>query len=616
MTTPAEAIPDRDTGVLDALNIAWVALEPLEGMTQPIHLAPFLAVAFRETAGQMRALGAWLLKHHKKGALGRNKALVLAAEELEQRADALDKLAGSPTQLPIDQTERGAAVLRATADDFTPEGPKADSGQPVPPCGLTWQNSGFDPCILPDDGHRIHEGNNSKWPRDDIALSDMKAVAKAMGSLVTPNQEDIKAFLRGDVDELGTEPLFTEPRGEAQVSGRIGDHVMSTIITGVDAEKVTAGVLTGFSVAAEVRGFQDSSGAVSTNIGDPIKLTWTDSGRGVIVQPGPDPFSEPVANGGRPYWLPAPQPVAFVPPDFPRPLAVHQSDIKLAEECGLALRLKYRDRVKPVPTWWNEGGHAFHRCIEYIERQIIAKPGMYSGGFTDESARDMFNTALDHQIADVVQATGFETTYWRAANKGTEGEQWWRTEGPHMVRDYAAWSAARHAEGWSIAQVLPPGKMTRDWVPALEANFSYPDPLTGILREGTLDQIWIREAVASSGFSPGYEIELIDPKSWRKPDSDPLQLKFYAGAVASLLPNVPIASLRAAYYDGRAGITTDYIDPETALSEEEVSYRTAMVDAMHATNVYPANPGTEYGKPCGICEFRYACPIMARRDAV
>lgn len=618
--TDTDPMPDREAGVLEALNAAWDALDMGAGHPEkPIELAPAIAVAFRETANQMRRHGAWLLKNHKKGAVGLNKALAMAAEELDRRADALDTLAGQPTQTAAEHTERDAALLRATADDFTPGGPKVGGpveqyDNPSDPhatgeCGATWQGQGFDPCILADDGHTIHEGKNSKWPRESTYAVSGEMAVELPDVAKTGRVATIIDYLKGETDELGTPSSI--PGGVVTVTGRAGDKVVTIDLAedSPDAKKVMAGVLGGHSVSIE------NPQVVHAN---------PEPGGSMLSDPPADPFSDPVSNGGRPHWLPEPDPRPYSMTQAheigdrvfqPAPLAVHQSDIKLGEECGLALRLKYRDGVKPVPTWWNEGGHAFHVCIERWERLWIDMQVAPDAGVTcsDESAREWFNAALDQQIATVTAETGFGTELWRAANKGTEGEAWWRENGPHMVRDYAAWSAARHADGWSIAMVaIPTALGVPSWEPALEARFSYPDPITSILREGTLDQIWIRPVGYAA--EVGYEVELIDPKSWRKPDEDPLQLKFYAGAVASLLPGVPIARLRAAYYDGRAGKLGDLIDPTAAMDDAEVSYRAATIDAMHQTNVYPANPGTEYGKPCGICEFRYACPIMARRD--
>lgn len=545
-------------------------------------VASALAAALTAFAVELEGQAEAIRQANRRGAVGKAQRLDEIAVILRERAGELERHGPA----------KAAAVSRMDKLDAFVKDREAANGD-GPACGATWQANGFDPCTLPAGEHGIHQGKTSKWPREPALAADAGQVFN------DTDADNVAAFLAGEV-ELKDLKLAGEHDGVPVTK--------ATPAESDEAQKITAGVLEGFSVGIENP--RIVNGGPPTGVLT-IPMVETSVIEGVPV----DPFSEPVANGGRPYWLPEPNPRPYIPVDSPAPLAVHQSDIKLGEECGLALRLKYRDRVAGVPTWWNEGGHAFHACIERFERLWLQldDPQNALAQMSDETAREWFNTALDRQIAELTEQTGFGTRYWRAANKGTEGEAWWRENGPHTVRDYVAWSSARHADGWFLAQVYAGTPGIQSWTLALEARFSY--MLHGRLIEGTIDQIWVRQQTDRITRDVAYEVELIDPKSSKDVTSDPLQLAVYGRAVPTLLPDVPIVSLRAAYYDGRAGRLLDLIDPLTAMDEAELSYRAETIVAMHQTNVYPANPGTEYGKPCGICEFRYACPIMARRDA-
>jgi len=327
-----------------------------------------------------------------------------------------------------------------------------------------------------------------------------------------------------------------------------------------------------------------------------------------------DPFSAPDPPKAT-WWTPVPtNPVPWDGYGNQPPAGIHQSAIKTGEACGLQLRLIDVDQVPQVPTWANVAGTALHSCYEMIERTRLAQVGILDGVASPtavtaimtrdiRSCRYLFDTYFDLAIAEAEQAAGpdLPQELWRTSNKGIETPDWWRENAPGMLQDYIVWSNERHAAGWQIFQT-PKG-------PMLEFEFQYPIPysrFTDVYAEGRIDQVWMRV------IPEGIELQVIDPKSGKDLPKDDFQLAYYARAVRRMTGDQ--IEVSAAYYDSRSGKTTDPIIPKQLISDAEIDYRAGQVAAMHLGSVYPANPGTEYGKPCGICPVRYACPIMALKS--
>jgi hypothetical protein len=148
-------------------------------------------------------------------------------------------------------------------------------------------------------------------------------------------------------------------------------------------------------------------------------------------------------------------------------------------DCGVAYafnRLSRRDKVAPQPpAWWNVGGTAFHRCAETIERTILVH-----GALRDESTTEAL--WLGHFNAVIAETEAEHPTVardrWRAADKGKENYDWWRVQGPEMVKRYIAYHAPLRDTNKIL--VLPDGR------PALELKLTL--DLTGWPFEAVIDQ--------------------------------------------------------------------------------------------------------------------------------
>jgi hypothetical protein len=542
---------------------------------------------------------------------------------------AVDPLLGALDGLERGKVYDGAGGSFIVTDD--PQRPGAIF--PMAVCGIADHYGGDTPdrCKRPPHGRDSnHEGAYSKWPwqnenkpivfpagtlKEGDIIHLTATTSGAMGER-TPNPEAL-AYLRGERDDLGTEPLFIEPRGTVTVTGVAegGPVAMTLAADSPEAQQITASVLKGFSVGIEnpriVKG-----GPVE---GGPVILEAT-------VTPVPDPFdnalpdppkrsgvwtggAEPVEPDPRPFWLPE----RYMPVNATHdlPTSIRTTQVRVGEACGLQYRLISRDGVPEVPSWANIGGSAVHACAQQIEQAIIngGSPSVIHEGY----ARTIWTKHFALQIAEVEKENPFPRSTWRRAGKGAEGEDWWNEVGPLMVRDYSAASAQWHAEGWSILSVpqsqRPPTREYFPPIPAMELEMHTP-LMIGELT-GHLDQAWFRPDPSIG--ENGIEIRVRDLKSGRELPEDDWQLEAYAFGLRHHLmtqgfPHVNIA-WSTVYYDARNGKDGEIKTPR--MDTPEIVYRAGAVLGMHAANNYPANPGSDWKAPCYVCAVRYACPIMA-----
>lgn len=357
----------------------------------------------------------------------------------------------------------------------------------------------------------------------------------------------------------------------------------------------------------------------------------------VSVQPDPfaapdpsyvvadDPFAVAAPSSGRPPWRLDPAPVPFgldTSTALPVPDHVSYSQITTGEKCGLQLRIKRRDGIKGQPGYATTGGKAYHACVELIERRRL---GLVSHGTVDRvlagdlaACVELFVHNLDLEIAAAIRDTGIPVERWKVAAQGAEDDAWWRHNGALMVRDYVAWADARMAEGWAIFHV--PNKML-----GIELELNTPvgwdiETSSPVNLNAILDQVWFRWEPAGDDGIPVLHLHIEDGKSGAKPVTDTFQLGLYAHAlkrvIANDFPPPIVANMRitGSYYDARNGKSGDMINPLDLHEWAEIEYRALTTLGMHAASIYPANPVTAYGGPCGMCDVRHACPIMAMRD--
>lgn len=610
---------------------AWAGLAEYDDDKQPETLPTAVRNVLLTLVGQLDHNARQAEQLNRKGWKTRKTATELINVTISDIAKAVEQLSTISAAEPCKavQVETGAPCTRvgpheahafdsAPAVDTSPLARPFRTTPPAPPtCGQIDPYGGGTPdaCLLdPDHVNRTprenHQGRYSRWPVRDMQNDDPQAAMEAEG----------RRYVQARM------PAIAE-----QLSETLG--VPLQYVTGAPAEPVPTEVRdlslnvepSLFPASGPVVVEDQPKGYVETGLSDQIVIPgniqghpFTDSKplSAVLeagVQPEEDPFSDPVSNRNR--WSPEPRPAPWVS-NSPAPATVHVTGVTTGESCGLQLRLTGRDNVPEWPAWWNVGGTAFHACAEHLERMYLNPNYDMSSGLDPNDAATWFqhhmNEAAEQQVLESGKDDQFrDPATWRVAQKGVEDEAWWREAGPIMVQRYAAWSAQMHADGWSILQ-LPSDEHPREvMIPALELKLALGD------LEGTTDQVWCRwipSAVVK------FEVMIVDPKSGYEMPSSNWQLGAYAHMLVAKLRTLGWEvgreyALGAAYYNARDGELGSIIDPLAMVSPEEYEYRVQTVMGMHHSNLYPANPSTEFGGPCGVCAVRYACPIMARRGS-
>jgi hypothetical protein len=636
------------------IEIEKLLAEVTDGERMPAVMAPRLAAFTTELAEQLTAKARERAAKNMRGHKSYGEHIGTAVLELNAVADALRKHAAKASAGPVDckaVNQLGAKCMRTDVHEshtYPPTDPTppvetavdpllsaldglergkvydgaggsfivTDDPQrpgaifPMAVCGIADHYGGDNPdrCKRPPHGRDSnHEGAYSKWPWQNEPNGMLGVPPKV------PSAEGM-AYLRGERDDLGIEPLFVEPRGTVTVSGVAegGPVTMTLAADSPEAQQITASVLKGFSVGIEnpriVKGGPTEGGpvileAAVTPVPDPFDNALPEAPKRSGVWTG---GAEPVEPDPRPLWLRPWQETAEI-----QPRSIRTTQVRTGEACGLAYRLISRDQVPEVPSWANIGGSALHACARQIETRIIE--GMTPYTITESACRAMWAEQFAAEIHALEAESPFPRSTWRRAGKGAEGEDWWNEIGPLMVRDYSAASAQWHAEGWSIlhvqdADVVNAGRYPSP-VAAMELELRTP-LMQGELT-GHLDQAWFRLEEGDQ-----WEIRVRDLKSGRELPGDDWQLEAYAYALRHRLQaaGMDVSRLRwsTVYYDARNGKDGEIKTPR--MDTPEIVYRAGAVLGMHAANNYPANPGTTWKAPCYLCPVRYACPIMATRS--
>jgi hypothetical protein len=551
---------------------------------RPAQLAMPLHAALMVFAREMEATAAATRAANKRGAVGRAKAYEEAAAILIGRAAELEThgpimAATSRLDEQARPNEADMAALNEFVSDreqLTSHAEKSSAlqvtqSEPVT-CGIT-EAMGYVCAREPHEpGTGAHEGMGARWPDTRLTTSD---------------QDQVVAFLRGETDEL---PPLGPPDRPVFDLGSVGDDLKGVMMQAI----------------------QD----------DPFRAPGPSS------DAGEDLFATASPSSGRPPWRldPAPVPFAFDPSTaLPAPGHVSYSQITTAEKCGLQLRIKKRDGVKSQPGYATTGGKAFHSCVELVEKRRL---GLIEADTVDRvlegdlaACAELFVHNLNLEIAAAVRESGIPVQRWKVAAQGTEGDTWWRHNGALMLRDYVAWAQQRHEEGWAIMNI--PGKIL-----GVELKLDTPvgwDMKTSqqVKIKSILDQVWFRWEPAASDDpdgTPVLHVHIEDPKTGARPVTDTFQLGLYAHSLLREVminfppPVVAKMKLTGSYYDARNGKSGDVLDPLDLHSWAEIEYRALTTLGMHEAGIYPANPVTAYGGPCGMCDVRHACPIMATRD--
>lgn len=598
------------------------------GTLDDVRAARTLTAALTAFADELEQMAAGTLAANKRGAKGKAAIYTEGAALLRGRAAELEthgpiSEADAKRRAALAETERLAAEARDDANtrptpadiaalnefvQFVHEHAgagventalKVEQSSESATCGIM-DELGYicdrpphEPGTGPHEVHRPDGTTSVTWPDDRPA----------------PTQSDLAAFLRGDTDVMP-------------------DLGSATVVDLGPASSEVRELIAAATVANPTLGHPVSPDALTEVLAmnpDPFTVA-------VAAERDDDPFAVATASSGRPPWRLDPEPVSFAfspSTSIGVPDHVSYSQITTGEACGLQLRIKKRDGVKGQPAYYSVGGSSFHACVEAIERyrlgleERMTFAGLLGRVMSGDLAAcaELFVSQFDIAIAEAEADSGIPRERWKVAAQGTEGDTWWRHNGALMVRDYVAWAEARIAEGWAILNVT--GKTL-----GIELELNEPIgrdlELNRIVNlNARLDQVWYRWEAADptdADPTPILNLHIEDGKSGAKVSGDTFQLGLYGHVLARMIarefppPVAAKARLTASYYDARNGKSTESISPLEAHEWAEIEYRALTTLGMHAAGIYPANPNAAFGGPCGLCDVRHACPIMATRE--
>jgi len=246
------------------------------------------------------------------------------------------------------------------------------------------------------------------------------------------------------------------------------------------------------------------------------------------------------------------------------------------QQCPAAYKAKYVDKLPEEPSVWSVGGTAFHTVAEQIllgRVDPLREAELFPAWL--EAFRSAYEDVVNHPrfVGDRNMAT------WRAANRGTEDQDWWVSNGYSMVTRFGRWRATT---GASLTVLDLDGR------PGLEADMEV--ELAGVPVIAIPD--WL--AVVEHG-----QVCVIDYKTG-KPPKTPKQQRFYAAVLAE---KHGLHASWGLFYMARPGqlIAHDL----TRYDPDELLAQLVDFDTRERAGDYELQPGQE-------CQA-YQCPTHTRK---
>lgn len=373
--------------------------------------------------------------------------------------------------------------------------------------------------------------------------------------------------------------------GPTPIDDEITIEVPGATVTMNAATSVTYEIIDPFTAPAPVDDTPEFEYAFETPIPEPEPPAPPATSEGADALPKGGPGAAPGT-----YATPqtGPGPVLNAEPfTGPRPILLHRSPSQVLSymDCPTRYYLERIEGQSSVPAWWNIGGTAFHETIRWWETGLA--DGHWS---TPDATARKFELVFADELAKVILANpNVSPSEYRAANKGTEGRDWWRDHGPTMAADYVTGQDGRE---FSVLKLAP------DTL-ALEIGFTV--NIGGIDVKGFIDQALIHNQTRA--------VQVRDHKTGSRLPDDPIQLQIYAIALRRIFGiNAPIwgnywRARRTARRE--AGETSPMLIDVDAI-EPIVAWRVREMDRADAAGMYPPRPSSF----CGSCGVRGLCPAM------
>ncbi len=249
------------------------------------------------------------------------------------------------------------------------------------------------------------------------------------------------------------------------------------------------------------------------------------------------------------------------------------SSISAYGQCAKRWQLERVVKVPQSAGWANIGGSGVHAATE-----------AHDGGSL-LNAQQLFDMAFDEAI-DEAKKDDPDIAGWRAANKGREGQDWWREHGPQYVQKWIDW---RRDNPQFIIPELPEG-------PGIELELH--PVIAGVEIKMFIDRLMVL---------PSGDLLVLDIKTG-KWEPDPLQLAFYAEGIWQ---HAGIRVARGAFWNPRKDKPLSELIPLAPYTPNYLGE--LVVRTMRGIEADEFKPRTT--ALCKGCSVRHACFAVGGKDA-
>ena len=261
------------------------------------------------------------------------------------------------------------------------------------------------------------------------------------------------------------------------------------------------------------------------------------------------------------------------------------SQVNTLTTCSYQWYLGRGRKVPEQPNWGGVGGNAVHTATERYDWALHEGVEL-----TDTELDDVFHLVFDEEIAKRERYSKFTKEEFHVGGRKSkewpdkENEDWWRANGPTMVRSWKAW---RRVCPWELAEV--PDAETGELVPAIEVGMEV-DLGSGPVK-AFIDRVFVHQG----------NLIVLDLKSNAREPESAKQLGLYAVMFAKTFGDKPASGV---FWMGRTGSTSE-VKNLTGYTEERFAYEfDAARRVIEARAFVPKESALCRG--CGVRKYCYA----------
>ena len=255
------------------------------------------------------------------------------------------------------------------------------------------------------------------------------------------------------------------------------------------------------------------------------------------------------------------------------------SQLNTFTSCPEQYRLERVIRVPRKPAWRFVGGTTVH---ELSEQYDLLSLGV-------DIPKLSFDEVFERLTAEAEEETGVERKDFRSSGRASqkfpnkENYDWWRQNGPAMVRRWETW---RQASNWEI-WVGPDGQF------GIELPFDLMLPDENVVVHGVIDRVFEDPSTSS--------LVVLDLKSGSRAPVTPRQLGTYKAGFEQSFPGAGLIRF-GTFWDARKGYTGP-VYPLNPYSLRRLNFQYGALRVARETGLYIPNPSM--CSSCGVAEWCY-----------